>query len=79
MEGLALQNIFERFFERMGDLDTFFMWGFYAVIVMWLIYSVILLYHWLRYNLHAFFTFPSVVIYVVVSFAIIGYASGGLL
>jgi hypothetical protein len=49
-------------------------WAFDAVLVMWLLFSIVFLYHWIRYNLHAFFTFPSLVIYAVGSLAIVGYA-----
>lgn len=78
MDLLTLQTLLPRFMENIRDFGFFTTWAFYAVVVGWLVFSVILLYHWLRYNLHAFFTFPSLVIYTVVSLAIIGYASGGI-
>jgi len=50
-----------------------FIWvGFGIVLFIFAVYSVILLYHWVRYAFTSLVTWPAMVIYFGVSFVLIG-------
>jgi len=49
-----------------------FIWiGFLIVLIIFAVYSVILLYHWIRYAFSSLITWPALVIYFGVSFVLI--------
>ncbi len=51
---------------------------FYLVVVLVLIYTLIVAYHWLRYGHRSIAAIPAIAIHVTVSLALIGYALTGL-
>ena len=79
MDQYAVSTYFSSIFERVtSDPMVLAHWIFTAILGIWLIFSIVLLYHWLRYNLHAFFTPIAMVLYLIVSLALIGYAAQGI-
>ncbi|OGG72317.1 hypothetical protein A3E65_00545 [Candidatus Kaiserbacteria bacterium RIFCSPHIGHO2_12_FULL_56_13] len=48
-----------------------------AVFAVWLIYTLVISYHWLRYSHSSLITFPAIFVHLVVSVAIMSYALTG--
>ena len=54
---------------------TAFIFG--IVFVSWLVYTLVVTYHWLRYSHASIITYPALFIHVVVSAACLSYAISG--
>lgn len=53
-------------------------WLFTGTLVIWLIFSGVLAYHWFKYNLGSAFTPIALFVYIFGSFILIGYTASGL-
>ena len=52
-------------------------WVLYAVFTFWVIYTVIAIYHWLKYSHDSWIAFPAMAVHFLVSFALMSYALSG--
>lgn len=52
-------------------------WFLYAVFAFWAVYTIVAVYHWLRYSHTNFLAFPAIAIHLYISFALISYALSG--
>ncbi len=57
--------------------DTVLAWILFAVFAFWAIYTLIAIYHWLKYSHASWVAFPAIAIHLFVSFALITYAISG--
>lgn len=58
-----------------GQLST---WLFLIVAFVWAIYTLVLIYHWIRYSHAAAIAVPAIGIHLAVSIVLILYAASGL-
>lgn len=54
-------------------------WLLYAVFAFWIIYTIVAVYHWLKYSHDSWIAFPAIIIHVVVSVILVSYALSGSL
>lgn len=54
-------------------------WFLYAVFAFWVVYSLVAVYHWLKYSHASFVAFPAIAAHVLVSIALMTYALSGTL
>lgn len=52
-------------------------WFLYAVFAFWAIYTLVAVYHWLRYSHASLIAFPAMAVHFVVSIALMSYALSG--
>jgi hypothetical protein len=52
-------------------------WLLYAVFAFWAIYTIVAIYHWLKYSHASWIAFPAMAVHLVVSFALMSYALSG--
>ncbi len=60
------------------DIEARSTWVFGGLIMIWLLFSAVLSYHWIKYNLGSAFTPIALALYGFASLALIGYAATGL-
>ncbi len=56
---------------------TLVAWALYAVFAFWAIYSLVAIYHWLKYSHSSWVAFPAIAAHLLVSFALISYVLSG--
>lgn len=56
---------------------TMVIWTLYAVFAFWAIYTLIAIYHWLKYSHASLIAFPAIAVHVFVSFSLMTYALSG--
>lgn len=77
-------NLMERFTDgQPGSLPSFDISGIVPVVftllfVIWVAYTLIVIYHWFRYHHRSWFAVPAIVLHFFVSGAIILYMVSGL-
>lgn len=54
-------------------------WFLYAVFAFWIIYTLVAVYHWLKYSHDSWIAFPAMAVHFVVSIVLISYALSGSL
>jgi len=52
-------------------------WILYAVFAFWALYTIVAIYHWVKYSHASMIAFPAVAAHLVVSFALMSYALSG--
>jgi hypothetical protein len=52
-------------------------WMLYLVFAFWAIYSLVALYHWLKYSHASWLAFPAIAVHVFVSLALMSYGLSG--
>lgn len=52
-------------------------WTLYAVFAFWAVYTLVAVYHWLRYSHASWIAFPAMTAHFLVSFALMSYALSG--
>ena len=52
-------------------------WLLYAVFAFWAVYTLIAIYHWLKYSHASWLAFPAIAIHFFMSFALMLYALSG--
>lgn len=59
-----------------GDISigVLVQWALYAVFAFWAVYSLIAIYHWLKYSHASWIAFPAIAAHLFVSFALMAYA-----
>ncbi|MES2668117.1 MAG: hypothetical protein V4644_00265 [Patescibacteria group bacterium] len=66
-------------FMRGIDTEAVIAIAFLVFFFVWSIYTLIAAYHWLRYGHNSAVAIPALVVHVVVSWLLAGYAVSGLL
>lgn len=56
---------------------TITIWVLYAVFAFWAIYTLVAIYHWLKYSHASWVAFPAIGVHLFVSFALMSYALSG--
>jgi len=56
---------------------TIVSWMLYAVFAFWAVYTVVAIYHWLKYSHASWLAFPAIAIHFFMSFALMLYALSG--
>lgn len=56
---------------------TLVVWVLYAVFAFWAVYTLVAIYHWLRYSHASSLAFPAIAAHLLISFMLISYALGG--
>lgn len=59
------------------SVGTVVEWALYIVFAFWAIYTLVAIYHWLKYSHASWVAFPSIALHLFVSFALITYALSG--
>lgn len=54
-------------------------WVLYIVFAFWAIYTIVAIYHWLKYSHASWIAFPSIALHLFISFALMAYALSGTL
>lgn len=54
-------------------------WTFYIVFAFWTLYTLIAVYHWLKYSHASWIAFPAIAAHLFISFALMAYALSGTL
>ncbi|MBI5405913.1 hypothetical protein HY972_02660 [Candidatus Kaiserbacteria bacterium] len=57
--------------------DALVTWALYAVFTFWAVYTLVAVYHWLKYSHASWIAFPAIAAHVFVSFALMLYALSG--
>ncbi len=52
-------------------------WGLYAAFAFWVVYTLVAIYHWLKYSHASWLTFPAIAVHLFVSFILISYSLSG--
>jgi len=52
-------------------------WVLYVVFAFWAVYTIVAIYHWLKYSHASWVAFPAIAVHLIVSFALISYALSG--
>ena len=56
---------------------TLMQWALYAIFAFWAVYSLVAIYHWLRYSHASWVAFPAIAAHLFVSLSIMAYALSG--
>jgi hypothetical protein len=72
------------FFDQLqfsGSLAPSFViqWVLFGVFICWMIYTVVAIYHWLRYSHASLVAVPAIATHLFISFVLFGYAVSGAL
>ena len=52
-------------------------WFLYLVFAFWAVYTLVAIYHWLKYSHASWVTFPAIALHLIVSLSLISYALSG--
>jgi len=52
-------------------------WVLYAVFAFWAVYTIVAIYHWLKYSHASWVAFPAVAVHAAVSLSLMSYALSG--
>lgn len=52
-------------------------WALYIVFVFWALYTLVAVYHWLKYSHASWVAFPAIALHFFISFALMTYALSG--
>lgn len=53
------------------------MWALYALLAFWAVYTIITIYHWLKYSHASTMTFPAIALHLAISISLISYILSG--
>lgn len=79
MEDPAVQPFTVLDFLRYIDVGKAVSVAFAILFVIWALYTVIAGYHWLRYGHSSAVAIPALIVHVVVSWLLAGYAVSGII
>ena len=48
-------------------------WFLYAVFAFWAVYTLVAVYHWLKYSHDSWIAFPSIAVHLAISFMLMSY------
>ena len=75
----TLSPLFETVFgSAFSSPSSFAPWILAGIAVLWALFNLIIIYHWIRYSLHPSGTLFFLAVYVIVSLGLIGFALTGL-
>lgn len=57
-----------------GEVVT---WTLYIVFAFWALYTLVAVYHWLKYSHASWVAFPAIALHLFISFALMAYALSG--
>ncbi|MHB8710603.1 MAG: hypothetical protein ACYC6X_03585 [Minisyncoccota bacterium] len=52
-------------------------WALYIVFAFWALYTLVAIYHWLKYSHASSIAFPAIATHLFISFALMSYALSG--
>lgn len=52
-------------------------WALYVVFAFWALYTLVAIYHWLKYSHASWVAFPSIAVHLFISFALMSYTLSG--
>ena len=52
-------------------------WFLFAVFIFWLVYTLVAIYHWLKYSHASTVAFPAMAVHFIISIALISYTLSG--
>ncbi len=52
-------------------------WALYVVFAFWALYTLVAIYHWLKYSHASWVAFPAIAAHLFISFALMAYALSG--
>ncbi|MFA6502735.1 MAG: hypothetical protein WCT45_00570 [Candidatus Paceibacterota bacterium] len=52
-------------------------WALYAVFAFWAVYTLVAIFHWLKYSHASWVTFPAIAVHLAVSLALMSYILSG--
>lgn len=52
-------------------------WALYLVFFFWAVYTLVAIYHWLKYSHASWVAFPAIALHLFISFALMVYALTG--
>ena len=52
-------------------------WFLYGIFAFWTLYTLVAVYHWLKYSHASWVAFPAIALHLFVSFALMAYALSG--
>ena len=58
-------------------MGTVAVWLFYLAVVIWILYTLIAIYHWVKYSHAAKIAIPSIALHLFVSFLLVSFALTG--
>jgi hypothetical protein len=53
------------------------MWLFYIVFIFWALYTLVAIYHWIKYSHASLVAFPAIAVHLFISFALFSYTLSG--
>lgn len=56
---------------------TVVVWVLYIIFAFWALYTLVAIYHWLKYSHASSIAFPAIAVHLFISFALISYALSG--
>ncbi len=56
---------------------TLLTWVLYVIFAFWAIYTLVAIYHWLRYSHTSWLAFPAIAFHLIVSLALMSYILSG--
>lgn len=59
------------------SVGTVVEWALYVVFAFWAIYTIVAIYHWLKYSHASWIAFPAMAAHLFISFALMTYALSG--
>ncbi|OYV25778.1 MAG: hypothetical protein B7W98_03630 [Parcubacteria group bacterium 20-58-5] len=72
-------NVLAHLPAGMLSASTALTWLLYAVFAFWAVYTLVIVYHWLRYSHDSHLAIPSIAVHLAVSAAIMTYALTGVI
>jgi hypothetical protein len=55
----------------------FLTWALYAVFAFWVVYTLVAVYHWIKYSHASFLALPAIALHLIISFSLMSYALSG--
>ena len=59
------------------SVGTVVTWALYAVFAFWAMYTLVAVYHWLKYSHASWVAFPAIALHLFISIALMSYALSG--
>lgn len=66
-----IESVFQFISSKLGDFGEIVWFIFFAVLIFFAVYSLILIYHWFKYGASSFAVWIAMIAYFTVSFALL--------
>jgi hypothetical protein len=70
---------FEHYLPAALSSGELFTWFLYFIFALWALYTIVAVYHWLKYSHGSLIAFPAIGIHMFASFSLMAYALTGSL